>query len=298
MKAKLLLVSALLLDLSGSPSFGQGRISNRQGCLTPISYRIGALDSRFGITREDFGRAVEEAAGLWESAWGRKLFVRGGAVKINLVYDNRQEATKRVIAARASISEKLKEADLIKDRLRILQDKFHDLDQTYSHQLASYERRQDDYNKLVAQWNTKGGAPGGEYQSLLSERLALRKQVQALDEKRQALNRLADTINAQVDSHNALLRRANAEANALNESGATGVAFEEGVYIRQGGEERIDIFQFDGGTALRIILAHELGHALGIRHNGNPSSIMSPLIHADRVALTAEDVEGLKAACR
>jgi hypothetical protein len=118
MKAKLLLTSALLLGLCSLPSFSQARISNRQGCLTPISYRIGALDSRFGITREDFGRAVEEAAGLWESAWGRKLFVRGGAVKINLVYDNRQEATKRVIAARASISEKLKEADLIKDRLR------------------------------------------------------------------------------------------------------------------------------------------------------------------------------------
>jgi hypothetical protein len=295
MKAKLLLASALLLGLSSPIAFSQTRA--RQACLTPIGYRIGALDSRFGITREDFGRAVEEAAGLWESAAGRKLFVRGGAVKINLVYDNRQETTKRVIAARASISGKLKDADLIKDRLRILQDKFRYLDQTYSDQLASYEKREDDYNKLVAHWNAKGGAPGGEYQNLLSERSSLRKQVQALEEKRQELNRLTDVINAQVDSHNALLRRANAEANALNESGATGVAFEEGVYIRQGGEERIDIFQFDGETALRIILAHELGHALGIRHNGNPSSIMSPLIHGDRFALTAEDGEGLKAAC-
>lgn len=295
MNTKLLLAGALFSALSSSTSFGQVR----QACLTPISYRIGALDSRFGIGREDFGRAVEEAAGIWESAAGRKLFVRRsrGAVKINLVYDTRQETTKRVVATRAGISEKLKQADLIKEGLRLLQDRLRDLDGDFSNQLASFERRQGDYNKQVAHWSAKGGAPEGEYQRLQGERARLRKEAETMDVKRRELNRLTDDINRQIDRHNGLLHRANAEANDLNASGATGIAFEEGVYIRQGGEERIDIFQFDGESALRIILSHELGHALGIKHNANPSSIMSPLIHADRFVLPAEDMEGLKAAC-
>jgi len=293
MKAKLLLASALLLGLSSSPSFSQKR-----GCLPPIGYRIGALDSRFGITREDFGRAVEEAAGLWESASGRKLFVHGGAVKINLVYDNRQETTQRLIAVRAAVSDKLNEVNAIKSRLRPLQDKIRALDDTYSAQLSSYKRLQDEYNQTVTQWNGKGGAPEAEHQRLGNQRLALRKQAASLEEKRQELNRLADTINELADKHNSLLHRANDEADAFNKSAPSSLQFEEGRYIKQGSEERIDIFQFDGETALRIILAHELGHALGIRHNANPSSIMSPLIRADRVALTAEDGEGLKAACR
>lgn len=301
MNTKFLLAGALLLGLPGSAAHSQTphRMLNRQACSAAISYRIGALDSRFGIGREELQRAVEDAAGLWESAAGRTLFVHmpKGAVRLNLVYDSRQEVTKRVIAARAGISEKLKEADLIKGRLQPLQDTLRKLDRDYADQLASYERRQDDYNKLVVHWGNKGGAPEGEYQRLQSERASLKKVIETLEIKRRDLNRLADDANEQIDRHNDLLRRANAEANALNESGATGIAFEEGVYIRQGGEQRIDIFQFEGETALRIILAHELGHALGIRHNANPSSIMSPLIHADRVALTAEDIEGLKTAC-
>ncbi|MEO8301929.1 MAG: matrixin family metalloprotease, partial [Rhizomicrobium sp.] len=234
---------------------------------------------------------MEEATELWETAAGRKLFIPGarGPLKINLVYDSRQEATQRVIAARASISEKLKEADEIKDRLLPLRNKYDDLDEAYSGQLTSYQRLHDDHNKIAAQSNAKGGAPEAEYQQLLGERLSLRKQADALRAKQLELNRLTDDINALVNRHNGLLRRANAEANALNEAGITGVAFEEGLYVRQSGEEQIAVFQYEGETALRVILSHELGHALGIRHNANPSSIMSPLIHTGRLALTAED---------
>ncbi len=297
MKAKLLLASALLLGLPGPMAFGQTRA--RPACLAPISYRIGALDSRFGISREDFGRAVEEAAGLWEGAAGRTLFVRGpkGVVAINLVYDNRQETTQRLIAVRAAVSDKLNEVNAIKSRLRPLQDKMRALEDTYSAQLSSYKRLQDEYNQTVTQWNGKGGAPEAEHLRLSNQRLALRKQEASLEEKRQELNGLADAINELADKHNGLLHRANDEADSFNKSTPSSLQFEEGRYIKQGREERIDIFQFDGETALRIILAHELGHALGIRHNGNPSSVMSPLIRADRVALTAEDGEGLKAAC-
>ena len=280
--------------------FSQGRIaSDSPRCLVPIKYRIGRVDPRFGITREDFQHAVDEASQVWEAAAGHTLFTRAtrASLKIDLVYDNRQETTLRVIAARASITTILKEADQIRDGLRALQDRLHGLDGAYSEQLASYQRRQDDYNKMVEQWNSKGGAPEGEYQNLLNARLALRKQADGLEASRKDLNRLTDEINAKVDRHNDLLRRATAQANALSESGATGVAFEEGVYVRQGGDEQINIFQFDGQTALRVILAHELGHALGVAHNANPVSVMSPLIHTGRLALTDEDVQGLRAVC-
>ena len=297
MKAKLLLSCALLFGFS--PSFSQTRSTNRQACLVPISYRIGALDSRFGIGREDFLRAVEEAGNAWEAAAGRKLFRHDtkAALEVNLVYDSRQETTQRLIAVRTAVSDKLQEVNVIKGQLRPLQNKIRALDDSYSAQLSSYERLQNEYNQSVTQWNAKGGAPEAEHQRLGNQRLALTKQAASLEEKRQELNRLADTINELADKHNSLLRRANDEADSFNRSAPSSLQFEEGRYIKQGSEERIDIFQFDGETALRIILAHELGHALGIRHNANPSSIMSPLIHADRFALTTDDVAGLKAAC-
>lgn len=299
MKAKLLLAGALLLGLSCPLASTQPRAANRQACMTPIEYRIGRLDARFGITLGEFQRAVEEAASAWEGAAGRKLFrhVGKGPLEINLVYDSRQETTQRLIAVRTAVSDKLQEVSAMKRQLRPLQDRIGALDAAYSAQLSSYKRLQDEYNRTVVQWNGRGGAPEAEYQRLDSQRLALKKEAAALEEKRQELNRLADAINELADKHNKLLHRANDEADAFNRSAPSTLQFEEGRYIRQGGEERIDIFQYDGETALRIILSHELGHALRIRHNGNPSSIMSPLIHAKSLALTPEDVEGLKATC-
>jgi len=300
MKAKLPLAAALVLGVS-HPHFGQAQDwpLPKGSCATPVKYRIGKLDPRFGITRQDFQRQVEEAGKAWETAAGQTLFEYDarGALEVDLVYDGRQEMTQRLSVARAGIREKLKQADLIKDTLLPLQNRFDALDESYSAQLNAFKQQQDKYNAAVGQSNASGGAVEAEIQRFNHEREGLKKQADVLEERKKELNRLTEDINALVDRHNTLLRRANAEANALSTSGAFGLEFEEGRYIRQAGEQRIQIYQYEGEEALRIILAHELGHALGIRHNANPSSVMSPLIHTDRLTLTADDLDGLAAEC-
>jgi hypothetical protein len=205
--------------------------------------------------------------------------------------------TQRLTAARAGIAEKLKQADLLKDKLLPLQNRFDALDESYSVQLNAFKQQQDEYNAAVGQSNAGGGAVEAEYQRFNHARENLKRQAGDLEETKNELNLLTVDINALVGRHNALLRRANAEAGAMSASAASGLEFEEGRYIRQAGEQRIQIYQYQGEEALRIILAHELGHALGIRHNANPSSIMSPLIHTDRLILTADDREGMETAC-
>jgi hypothetical protein len=259
-------------------------------CQGQIKYRIGTLDSRFGITRDEFLRAIEDASGAWEIH--QKLFKYDpkGKLRINLVYDTRQEITQRVISVRAGISARMKEVDAMEDKL-------HALEAFHSDRLASYERAKDSFNEEAKHLNSDGESSGAEFKILSAKRQSLRNQQAILEAKRQELNRSADDANELSRKRETLLNRANAEADALNTSGSVGVQFEEGIYAREGDKEWIDIFQFESKASLRVILAHELGHALGIRHNANSSSIMSPLIHTDRLALTAEDEDGLKAAC-
>jgi hypothetical protein len=257
------------------------------------------LDKRFGLPREDFQHHVEEAAELWAAAAGRKLFSADdkGRLEIDLVYDSRQEATERFVAVRTGITEKLKAADAIRDETLPLRNRVTVLDNSYSNQSSSYRQALEAYNRIVAQLNAKGGAPEGERQKLDGQRMVLQKQEVQLQAMRQEQNLLIGDINALVTRHNTLVDRANAEVTALNESGAVGMQFEQGRYISQAGEEHIHIFEYESETALVVILAHEMGHALGIRHNANPASIMSPLVHTRTPILTAEDTEGLKAAC-
>jgi hypothetical protein len=300
---KLLLTGALMLGAVCLAPVGRAEDGHsadwRRPCLTPIKYRIGTLDARFGIPREDFQRHVEEAAELWAAAAGRKLFSaddRGG-LEIDLVYDSRQETTERIVAARAGIAEKIKAADAVRDETLPLRNRVAILDSAYSSQSSAYRDALTEYNRIVAQLNAKGGAPEGERQSLDGQRLMLQKQEAQLRAMRQEENLLIGDINALVRRHNMLVDRANAEAKALNESGGVGVQFEQGRYFKQPGEEHIHIFEYENETALVVILAHEMGHALGIKHNGDPASIMSPLVHARKPVLSAEDLEGLKTAC-
>jgi len=297
MRVLIILASTVLLLVTTAPFSHAQDQARRATCRSPIRYKIGALDPRFGVTREDLQRAAEDASGVW--ATHQKLFQYDprGKLRINLVYDTRQKNTQQVIFARAGISAKIKEADSIEDRILSLQNKFQPLEASYLEQEASYDQASDNFNREARRLNDAGGASETQFQILSDKRRSLRNQRAILEAKRQELNRSTDEINGLVEKHNALLVRANTEANALNRSGSIGVQFEGGLYSRASGKEWIDIFQFESKAGLRVILAHELGHALGMKHNANPSSIMSPLIHTERLALTGEDRDSLKAVC-
>jgi hypothetical protein len=262
-----------------------------------IKYRIGAVDPRFGIAREEFRHLIEKAGGAWEEKQKNFQYDPKGKLPINLVYDTRQKLTQTVIAIRASVAAKMAQADLIKEELTPLREDFHTLGAAYAEQEIGYKQAQDRYNQKVKRSNLQGGATEAVSLSFADERRSLQKQLGLLEAKRQELNHATDELNTLIRKRNALIKLADAEAIAFNDSAPANMQFKEGRYVREGNEERIDVFQFEDTDHLLIILAHELGHALGIKHNTNPASIMSPLIHTDRLALTAEDEDGLKAAC-
>src|SRR3989344_8777190 len=61
-------------------------------CDNPISYRLGNIDSRFKISREDFLTDIREAENIWSSSYGESLFAYDpkGQLSISLVYYERQ----------------------------------------------------------------------------------------------------------------------------------------------------------------------------------------------------------------
>ena len=211
--------------------------------------------------------------------------------------NTRQQATQQAAHLSGLIDETGRVAQSVKERYSSLQVSYNAAQTEYKRQAADFNEAQGAYNERVQYWNDQGGAPPQEYDSLNAQKGALMQQMGTLEAQRQEINRLAQEINALIDKYNLLVDHINANVDAINNNGLVGTEFEEGVYVSDADGQRIDIYQFDTKTALLRVLAHELGHALGLNHVEGRDSIMNPINLGSEFALTAQDLAALRAQC-
>ncbi len=274
-------------------------VSPTKPCSVPLEYRVGTLDPRFGVTQDAFLKDIAQAGDIWSNAIGKKLFEYNpnGSLVINLIYDNRQQATQETNTLHANIHQTHQVAASGKQQYTALQNDYTTAQQEYTNELNQFNEAEAAYNDSVNYWNGKGGAPPAEYATLNAEKIALVDQQNALEQKRSQVNQLADEINALIDKYNLLVNHINLDVNTINNNGIAGTQFEEGVYISDSAGTRINIYQFNSQAYFIRVLAHEMGHALQLQHNNNPDSIMNPINQSRSLVLSPEDLQELKTEC-
>jgi hypothetical protein len=257
----------------------------KRPCDVPIEYKIGTIDPRFGITESSFQNDIAEAGRVWGATIHRQLFKYNpdGELTINLVYDWRQQTTQDEGELKSNMTQLTASAGSIKRQITSLRETLQASKQEYEDQTAQY-------NGQVEHWNNSGGAPNDVHASLNDE-------LAALEQKRRDLNEQNNQINALINQYNMMIGNINARARVINNDGLAGTEFRKGVYAVKGDFKHIDIYQFREQSDLLLVLVHELGHALGLQHNGNSNSIMSPLLGSAGVDLSPEDLKDLRALC-
>ncbi len=252
--------------VAGSASGGLYYVyQDTRPCVHPVAYAVGAVDSRFDISRAAVIADAKASAAIWNTAAGKSVLVYDpeAKMKINFVYDEREENAKlgnEIARAQAS-------GDAVKAAIDAAE--------------AAFKSRQDAYNQEVQAINARGGATRGEQARLASER--------------SELDALAASINQRVASYNASVKALNLKVAEFNKS--AGRTFEEGQYVRDSSGTRINIFQFISTTQLRRVLAHEFGHAIGLGHNDDAKSIMYAQNESGNLAPTAADLSALRSLC-
>jgi vacuolar-type H+-ATPase subunit I/STV1 len=288
--------------LVGVAFYGQAQLGLfRKPCSSPISYSLGTFDPKFNITQSEFLAAVDQAINVWEKPTGKDLFKYdpNGKLKINLIYDYRQEATDKLQNLGFQIDNTQASYDQLKSRYNQMHADYETLKRELESNIASYNTRKAAYEAEVNKWNKQGGAPKNEVQKLNAERDALSAQASRINRDQATLNNLANEINAVVDVLNRMAHSLNLNVSNYNNIGESrGDEFEEGAYVESGRTKQIDIYEFDSEERLVRVLAHEFGHALGLEHiDTNENAIMYRLNKGGTDTATIEDLNAVKTLC-
>ncbi len=249
--------------------WGYFQLTHVWPCQQPIKYTVGSFDGRFNLSKADFIRAIEDGGHIWENNIGKNLFeydssAKKGDLVVNLIYDYRQKAVdeNKVLTSRIDASKD--SVDTIKLQITGLQNEYDQASKEYLSLVSQYKKRQIDFNTVEA--------------------------------KRLEVNRLADEVNAMIKKYNLQVKSINSTIQTVNQS--AGKEFEEGLYSSDSKGEKIDIYEFSDRDVLVRVLAHELGHALGLGHNENPESIMFYLNDSKNIKPTKDDLGELKTICK
>lgn len=270
-------------------------------CQEPLTYRIGKVDERFDLSRQEFGVAVGMAAAMWGKPLSRELFREdpNGAIEVNLIYDYRQEATDRLRKLNYKIDRSKNSYEELKLRLENFKIEYEQKNAALANDLNFYNSRVNAFNAETLSWNRRGEVPESIHRRLMKEKDELNSLLENLQGRQEEIKKLADTINSMVVVINEIASNYNLDLVDHQNVGSTlGKEFCEGLYEYKNGKLSITIYQFDNGYRLVRVLAHEFGHALKLNHSEDPKAVMCRWIQSDIIELSPDDVVALKARCK
>lgn len=236
-----------------------------------VRYRIGQVDERFGLGRDEVKRLAHEAVMIWHDGTGSEWFVYDEDAKltINLIYDERQIETNERQKIRKNLDklQKRHQADIIQlesDRKQ-LHEQFDFLQKELADWQAKYNRVQEKLQ--YTQDPTTSQMLILQRNELIEKRYNLNEQKRLYEITQENFNRRVDKINTNAHALNQEIEQTKARLTPRE--------FHKGEF-QHGSDTIINIYEFENVNELRLVLAHELGHALYLDHNDDPTALMYP----------------------
>jgi len=276
----LAIMMACLCTCLPTPSFAQNNLHNasthqNESIKTPLHYRIADIDPRFKLTKQQIIELTQQAAEIWERETGKKNFIYDPQAEftINLVFDDRQQRS----------LERLQELNQLK------------LDQSHwEKQNQQLQQFRDEIQKSTVLIATKQTRLAAEFQKYNAEaqlfnqmRSSSKSAAEQLSQRQKNLQQQSIALQQEVQQHNQKTQQLNQEINKLNQNNQKLVfnasqfnqVFQPRLFHKGNfNSKQIDIYEFSSKDDLRLTLAHEFGHALGLEHTDDPTSIMYPVI--------------------
>jgi hypothetical protein len=239
---------------------------------TRLRFKVEQVDAGFGLSKDQVIQLSQEAIDIWHHGTNRDdlmVYDENAKLGIHLIYDQRQQeydALKKV------------EQQLLTDEARY-QRQVKNLEASHQH-LESQQQRliqhRDQINyefQILQQRRQQPNLSAYEREQIEYEVLALQRKSESFQRELQYLQEQQSSFNLNVSMHQHGLQ--NHQQNIIQaQQRFPAREFHKGVFMGH----QIHVYQFDAEDDLRLTLAHELGHALGLYHHHDPEALMYPVL--------------------
>ncbi|MDZ7720117.1 MAG: matrixin family metalloprotease [Balneolaceae bacterium] len=294
-------IVATVLFMVGTGQFEDGE-QVKDPCSEAITFRVGDVDERFSITNEEVVDLMKEVAQVWSDAADTTLikYDEDGEISLNLVYAEEQQLSDRERQHR----DRLEHEEF---SITVLENEYTRLNKEYENEVKEYDRESrelqesiDRLNEWVKQKNEQGGFNEKDLKQFEHRKAQIEQVKRNLARKERVLKRKAADLNDKITFLNQKVEAKNRLVDEYNRQFTGTRKFTQGAYEWTNNSRTINIYHFLDKNELRLVIAHEMGHALGITHVSNPKSVMHELMDQQdrrKIELTDEDIEALQNVC-
>lgn len=293
-------------------------------CASYEKVTIGKIDDYYKdkITKKELEQIIKEIEYIFESTLKKNIFDYSNDGKpIDILYvPNTQLEDK--------ISKKLELIKKKKEKIEELQEYFPSKKREIevsqddlNGQIKVINQKVEDLNSYIKNVNSRKNVTKEEYSKIeeyvKNEKYEINNYLKEKDKSYQNLQNILNSYNQKVVAFNNLVRESNSLVKELESLGrdiktVNGRTFgiKETVlktYYKDGKEvkestttnsmNKIEIYNFDSLEHLKIILAHEIAHLIGVPHIDDEGALMNPILQENqksRLHLTSEDIENFR----
>ena len=278
----ILISAAIILLIKYTSADEQLRTMFTQPCGQPIEYTIGIISPTYQLSEAKLKKILSDIDQAWSSAAGKELFRynENAGIKVNIIYDEQQ----RFLDEEKSISSRIQHE---KRSYKIAEQKLSQLKERYTQIKKEYDDALAEYKKMMKKPSTQ-----------IKNDVA--RQAYEVEQKRKELNDLAQQLNKKVEVMNGISDRIDKMVANYNADFDTTREYNQGDYQKNITDASINIYSYRDLHELKLVLAHEMGHAIGLKHVENSESIMYYLIKdqlPDSLTFSAQDRAALQDLC-
>ncbi|OTG63221.1 matrixin [Acinetobacter sp. ANC 4470] len=255
-----------------------------------LRYRIAEVDPRFGLSKEQVMQLSQQATDIWKMGTGKDYFVYDPDAKltIHLIYDERQDESNQRRQQLGNIEQNQQIWSNKNQNLKQVKDEIDRANTLLDTKKTQLDAQLHQYNQQITIINQSGSIHPSQRDLFIQRRNQLQQQIFALEQEIHLYNQKIQQLNHQVGELNQINHQLNQSIDQFNQRFQARL-FDKGLF----NGKQINIYEFSSKDDLRLTLAHEFGHALGLKHNQDPVALMYPMMkdqNMQNFSLTTADL--------